>query len=44
MNLINIDCVGQDALYKNESHGECNHGIFCVTEKEPDLIDIEDLY
>ena len=44
MNMANIDCVGQDDLCKNESHGECNHGLFFVTEKDSDYIDIEDLY
>ena len=42
--LANIDCVGQNDLCKDESHGECNHGLFCVTEKDLDLIDIDDLY
>jgi hypothetical protein len=44
MNLTNIDCVGQDELCKNESHDEYNHGLFCVTEKDLDLIDIDNLY
>jgi len=44
MNMANIDCVGQDDLCKNESHGECNHGLFFVTEKDSDYIDIDDLY
>ena len=44
MNLANIDCVGQDELCKNESHDEYNHGLFCVTEKDLDLIDIDNLY
>lgn len=44
MNLTNIDCVGHDDLCKNESHGECNHELFCVTEKDLDYIDIDDLY
>lgn len=44
MNLANIDCVGQDELCKNGYHGECNHGLFCVTKKDLELIDIEDLY
>ena len=43
MNLTNIDCVGQDELCKNESHDEYNHGLFCVTEKDLDYIDIDDL-
>lgn len=42
--LTNTDCMGQNDLCKNESHGECNHGIFCVTGKDSDYIDIEDLY
>ena len=28
----------------NDAHGECNHGIFCVTGNDSDYIDIEDLY
>lgn len=28
----------------NESHGEYNHGIFCVTGKDSDYIDIDDLF
>ena len=44
MNLANIDCIGQNDLCKNESHGECNHELFCVTGNDPDYIDIGDLY
>ncbi len=44
MNLTNIDCVGQNELRKNESHDECNQGLFCITEKDSGLIDIDDLY
>ena len=43
MNLTNTDCVGQNNLCKNKSHGEDNHELFCVTEKDLDLIDIDDL-
>ena len=28
----------------NESHDKSNHGIFCVTEKDSDCIDIDDMY
>lgn len=42
--LTNIDCVGQNDLCKNESHDNNNHGIFCITGKASDHIDIEDLY
>ena len=42
--LTNIDCVGHNELYKNESHGECNHELFCVTGNDSDYIDIDDLY
>ena len=28
----------------NESHGDNYHELFCVTEKDSDLIDIDDLY
>ena len=44
MNQANIDCVGQNGLSKNESHDDGNHELFCVTEKDSDLIDIDDLY
>lgn len=44
MNLTNMDCMGYDNLCKNESHDNNNHGIFCVTGKDSDYIDIEDLY
>lgn len=43
--LVNIDCVGQDGLCKEESHGAKLHGeLFCVTGKDSGLIDINDLY
>ena len=42
--LTYIGCVGQNELYKNESHGECNHELFYVTGNDPDYIDIDDLY
>ena len=44
MNLTNTDCVGRNGLCKNESHDNSSHGIFCVTGKDSDYIDIEDLY
>lgn len=45
MNLTNVDCVGQDELCKNESHGrKSDRELFCVTEKDSDYIDIDDLY
>ena len=44
MNLTNTDCVGQDDLCKNKSHENNNHGIFCVTGKDSEFIDIDDLY
>ena len=28
----------------SESHDRCNHGLFCVTGNDSELIDIEDLY
>jgi hypothetical protein len=28
----------------NESHGEYNHELFCVTGNNSDLVDIDDLY
>lgn len=42
--LTNTDCVGQDELCKNESHDNSSHGIFCVTGRDSDCIDIDDLY
>ena len=45
MNLTNTDCVEQDELCKNESHGgkiPCE--LFCVTGNNSDLVDIDDLY
>ena len=45
MNLTNIDCVGQDELCKNDSHGVKLHGeLFCVTEKDLDYIDIDSIF
>ena len=45
LSLANIDCVGQNDLCKDESHGVKLHGeLFCVAEKDSDLIDIDDLY
>jgi len=29
--MANMDCVGHNDLCKIESHGECNHELFCVT-------------
>lgn len=42
--LTNTDCMSQNDLCKNESHDKSNHGSFCVTGKDSDYIDIEDLY
>ena len=44
MSMANSDCVGQNGLCKNESPGEYNHELFCVTRNDSDYIDIEDLY
>ncbi len=45
MNLTNTDCVGQNELCKNESHGGKIPGeLFCVTGNDSGLIDIDDLY
>lgn len=44
LNLTNIDCVGQNDLCKNEYHDKNDYGIFCVTGKDSDFIDISDLY
>lgn len=43
--LINIDCVGHNDLYKNESHGrKSDRELLCVVEKDLDCIDIDGLY
>lgn len=34
----------QNNVSDNESHDNSNHGMFCVTGKDSDYIDIEDLY
>ena len=47
MNLpfVNTDCVGHNDLCKNESHcAELHSELFCVTGKDSDYIDIDDLY
>ena len=44
MNLANSDCIGQDDICKDESHGECNHKLVCVTGKDSDYIDMGDIY
>lgn len=45
MNLANIDCVGHNDLYKNESHGrKSDRELLCVVEKDLDCIDIDGLY
>lgn len=45
MNLANTDCVEQNELCKSESHcAELHSELFCVTEKDSDYIDIDDLY
>ena len=28
----------------NESHGECNHELFCITGKDSDYIDIDSIF
>lgn len=43
--LVNTDCVGQNEICKNESHGVKLHDeLFCVTGNDLDYIDIDDLY
>lgn len=44
LSLVNTDCVVHNDLCKNESHGECNHELFCVTGNDSDYIDLDDLY
>ena len=39
--LTNIGCVGQNELYKNESHGrKSDRELFCVIGNDSDHIDI----
>ena len=43
--LANTDCVGQNDLCRNKSHcAELHSELFCVTEKDLDYIDIDNLY
>lgn len=43
--LTKIDCIKPDYIEAdNESHGECNHELFGVTEKGLDLIDIDSIF
>ncbi len=42
--MANINCAGQDELCKDNTHGKCNHELFCVTGNDSDYIDIDDLY
>jgi hypothetical protein len=43
--LANTDCVGHNDLCKDESHGANLHGeLFCVTDKDSDYFDIDDLF
>lgn len=44
MNLTNSDCVGQSDLCINDTHGEDNHGLFAVRERNLDIIDLDELY
>lgn len=36
--------VNNEQNIGNKSHGEDNHDLFCVTEKDLDLIDIDELF
>lgn len=47
--MFNMPVMGdeigeQNNVSDNESHDNSNHGMFCVTGKDSDYIDIEDLY
>ena len=45
MNLTNSDCVGQSDLCINDTHGrKIDRELFCVTGKDLDCIDIDDLF
>lgn len=42
--LTSTVCTRHNDLCKNESHGKCNHGIFCVTGKDLEFIDIDSIF
>lgn len=42
--MADINCVGQDELCKDNTHGEYNHELFEITGNDSDYIDIDDLY
>lgn len=42
--MTNADCVEQNELCKNDTHGEDNQGLFAVDEKGFDIIDMDELY
>lgn len=44
INLTNSDCVGQSDLCINDTHGEDNHELFAVSERNLDIIDLDELY
>ena len=44
MNMANTDSVRQDDLCRNEAHDKSAHGLFCVTGKDLELVNIDDLY
>ena len=42
--MTNADCVEQNELCKNDTHCEDNHGLFVVSERDLDIIDLDELY
>ena len=44
MPVMGDECRGQNSVSDNKSHDNSNHGIFCATEKDLDLIAIDNLY
>ena len=42
--LANAGCVEQDEPCKNDTHGEDNHGLFAVSERNLDIIGLDELY
>ncbi len=42
--MTNADCVEQNELCKNDTHGEDNHELFVVSERNLDIIDLDKLY
>lgn len=42
--MTNADCVEQNELCKNDTHGEDNHELFVVSERDQGIIDLDELH